>query len=133
MIYCLVLIYFVRPWFGIQLKQTLESRDIINFDVLEKGLGIVSLPNVRNISRKMFLMIYSINWSNFIVWLPLLLEILGNMCIAIVCFPLCDVTDFEINLIFLIKPFFYMSKMLRQVFMSWERKKLLRWNKKQFS
>ena len=32
------------------------------------------------------------------------------MCIAIVCFPGCDVVNFEINLIFLIKPFFYMAK-----------------------
>ena len=28
-------------------------------------------------------MLYSINWPNFIVWLPLLLEILGNMCIVL--------------------------------------------------
>ena len=40
----------------------------------------------------------------------LLLEILGNMCIAIVFLPSLDVTDFEINLIFLIKPFFYITK-----------------------
>ena len=33
------------------------------------------------------------------------LEILGNMCIAIVCFADCDVISFEINVIFLIKPF----------------------------
>ena len=37
------------------------------------------------------------------VWLPLLLEILGNMCLAIVCYPGCDVMDFKINLI---EPFF---------------------------
>ena len=30
----------------------------------------------------------------------------GNMCIAIVCKPGCDVMSFEANLIFLIKPFF---------------------------
>ena len=41
-------------------------------------------------------------WQNFIDGLPLPLEILGNMCIAIVYFPGCDVKDFEINLIFLI-------------------------------
>ena len=29
--------------------------------------------------------LHSINWPNFIVWLPLLLEILNNMCITIVC------------------------------------------------
>ena len=28
------------------------------------------------------------------------------MCIAIVCYPGCDVMDCEINLIFLIEPFF---------------------------
>ena len=48
----------------------------------------------------MFLISYSINWPNFIVWSPLLLEILGNMCIALVCFPGCDVINFEINFIF---------------------------------
>ena len=26
-------------------------------------------------------MLYSVNWQNFIIWLPLLLDILGNMCI----------------------------------------------------
>ena len=62
------------------------SRDILNFDFLEKDLGIVSPPHfVYDFSTKMFLMLCSINWPNFIVWLPLLLEILGNTCIAIVC------------------------------------------------
>ena len=62
------------------------SRDIINFDFLDKGLGIVSPAHfVYDFPTKMFLMLYSINWPNFIAWLPLLLEILGNICIAIVC------------------------------------------------
>ena len=34
--------------------------------------------------RKIFLVLYSISWPNFIVWLPLLLEILGNMGILII-------------------------------------------------
>ena len=46
----------------------------------------------------------------------LLLEILGNMFIALVWFPGCDIINFEINLIFLIKLFFYMSKNSRQKF-----------------
>ena len=80
---------------------------MLNFDFLDKGLGIVSPAHfVYDFSTKMFLMLYSINWPNFIVWLPLLLEILSNMCIAIICYPGCDVIDFEINLIFLIEPFF---------------------------
>ena len=35
--------------------------------------------------RNIFLTTCSINWPNFITWLPLILEILGNMCIAIIC------------------------------------------------
>ena len=58
-------------------------------------------------SKKIFLMLYSVNWPYFIVWLPLLLEILGSMCMAIICVPGCDVINFEINFIFLIKLFFY--------------------------
>ena len=75
---------------------------MLNFDFLEKGLGILSLPRfLYEFLRKMFLMLYSINWPIFIAWLPLLLEILVNMYIAIVCLPVWDVIDFEINLIFL--------------------------------
>ena len=58
---------------------------MLNFDFLEKGLGIVYPPHfVYDFLRKMFLMLHSINQPNFIAWLPLLLEILVNMCIAIV-------------------------------------------------
>ena len=32
------------------------------------------------------------------------------MCIAIVCFPGCDIKTFEINLLFLTKLFLYMAK-----------------------
>ena len=77
--------------------------------------------------------IYSINWPSFIVWLPLLLEIFGNMCIAIVCWPGFDVINFKTNLTFLIKPFLYMTKMSRQKLkISWKRKELLRGNKIHF-
>ena len=58
---------------------------MLNFDILDKGLEIVSPPCfVYDFSTKTFFMLYSINWPNSIAWLPLLLEILGNMCIAIV-------------------------------------------------
>ena len=94
---------------------------MLNFDFSEKRLGIVApLYIVYYFSKKIFLKLYSVNWPNFIVWLPLILEILGNMCIAIVCFPTCDVINFEINLIFLSafpylsKAVFYMTKKSRQ-------------------
>ena len=56
------------------------------------------------------LILHSINWPNFIVRLPLLLEILDNICIAIICRPVYDVINIEINLSFLIKPFFWLTK-----------------------
>ena len=77
----------------------------------------------------MFFLLYSIDSPNFIVWLSLLWEILGNICIAIAC--KCDVMNFEVALMFLIKPFFlHDQKVVTKTQISWERKKLLRWNKK---
>ena len=91
------------------------SRDMLNFDNLDKGLGIVSLAHfVHDFSTEMFLVLYSVNWPNFIVWWPLRLEILVNICIAIVCYPGSDVLDFKINLIFLINPHLYATKISRQ-------------------
>ena len=53
--------------------------------------------------RKLFLMLSSINCSDFFVWLPLLLEILGNMCIETIFCPGYDIINFKINRSFLIK------------------------------
>ena len=93
---------------------------MLNINFPEKGLGLVSPPYfVYDFSRKMVLILYSINWPNFIIWLPLLLDISGNgrltifVFIAGVCFSVCDVINFEINVILtsikliLIKPFFW--------------------------
>ena len=53
----------------------------------------------------MFLIIVIIIWPNFIVWLPVRLKILGNMCITFICLPGCDVINFKIGYILLIKQF----------------------------
>ena len=85
----------------IKLYKTLDywSKDMLNLVFLEKGLGIVSPPHyVYDFSRKIFLMLYFINGPNFIAWLPLLLEILGNARIAIVCFPGCHVINLKLTL-----------------------------------
>ena len=37
-----------------------------------------------------------------------------NMCVATVCFPCCNVLNFEIKLMFLIRPFTYMAKKPRE-------------------
>ena len=68
-------------------------------------------------------MLSSISWPNFIVRLPFLFEILGNICIAVVCFPGCHVIIFDILVLFLIKPFFYITKNSRQKFKYLENKK----------
>ena len=39
-----------------------------------------------------------IYWLNFIVWMPLLLEIMSKMGTVTICFAICDLIDFEINL-----------------------------------
>ena len=41
--------------------------------------------------KKIFLMLYSISWQNFIASLPSLLEILVKMCFVIVYFPVYGV------------------------------------------
>ena len=81
------------------------------FKDIKRGLELIYLLYfLHNFWRKIFLLLYSINWPNFIVWLLLLCEILGNMSIAIVFKPGWDVMNFENNLIFLIKPFFLHDK-----------------------
>ena len=50
---------------------------------------------------------------SFVVWLPLLIEMLGNNCIVIVCVSYCDVIIFEIIFSFLTKPFFHLTKKAR--------------------
>ena len=73
----------------------------------KRALELVSLRHfLYDFWRKIFLLLYSYSWSNFIIWLPLLREILDKICIASVCKPGCDIISFEINLIFLIKLFF---------------------------
>ena len=68
-------------------------------------MKLVSQPYFpHDFCRKIFLLLYSIKWPNVIAWLPLLREVLGNMCIAIVCWAGSDVINFEIQLIFVIKP-----------------------------
>ena len=87
---------------------------MLNSDFLEESLGIVSPPHLVYFLRKIFLMLYYFNRKNFVFLLIDKISI--AMCIAIVCFPGCNVTNFEINLIFLIKWFFYMTKNSRQKF-----------------
>ena len=107
----LVLIYFDRSQLDIQSKKTVWNFRLMiqrygQFWFFRKRLGnSFSTTLCVWFFKKMFLMWYYINWPNFIVWLPLRREILGNVCIAIVCLPGYDVINFENNLIFYLSHF----------------------------
>ena len=71
-----------------KLYKTLDywSKDMLKFNFSEKGLGLVSPPHFAyDFSRKILLMLHSINGPNFNVSLCLHLEIMGIRCITIVC------------------------------------------------
>ena len=55
------------------------SRDMLNFNFSERGLVFPHFVN--DFSKNVSYVSHSINWPNFILWFPLLLEILVNMCI----------------------------------------------------
>ena len=75
--------------------QVKEYRDILKLSC--RPLAFTSSKNnkrsgasllhhlLHNFWRKIFLLLYSITWPYFIVWLLLLCEILGNTCIVVVC------------------------------------------------
>ena len=66
-----------------------------------------------------------VNWPNFILWSLLLYEVLGNMCIVILCEPGCNVINFEIN-IFPIKQCYQGDQKVKtNIQISWDRKALL--------
>ena len=79
---------------------------MLNFDFLQKGLGIVSPSHF----------VYIFQEKYFPRYILLTDQISDNMCTAILCFPGCNVINFEINFIVLIKPFFYMTEKSRQKF-----------------
>ena len=87
----------------ISYKTFLKSKGSLEYNSLPNSFSACSL-------KKIFLLLYFINWPNFIAWLPLLLEILVNISIVIIQYPVCDVLNFEINHSFLIKSFFYTIK-----------------------
>ena len=100
------------------------SRDMRNSDFLEKGLGIVSsLVLCMIFQEKCFsyyiLLTDQISLSDYLYFL----KYWAMSVLRLFCFPGCDVINFEINLIFLIKPFFYVTIKSRQRFTYLENEK----------
>ena len=67
--------------------------------------------------------LYSVNWSNFIVSLPLLLEISGNIWITIICYPVDDVIILKLTFTFLSSRFLTWPKTSGQIFKYLKNKK----------
>ena len=136
----IVFTYFGRPPLGHAIQTNFLTFQTVNPEIFStlifiKEYGTSFSTTIclwffkKNIAHVIFYYL-----KNFIVWLSLLLEILGDMCIAILCCLVCDAINFEINHSFLIKPFFYITKKPRHKNkISQERKQLLTWNKKHFS
>ena len=95
------LLLYVHVW-GL-LKYRCRAFASITYSLFQKqrGLKLVFLPRfLHDFWRKIFLMLYSINWPNLIVWLPLFFKILSNICIVTVSFPGCYyVINSEISLL----------------------------------
>ena len=78
---------------------------MLPFEFLKKSLGIVfPLYFVKGFSKKFF--------SSYV---PLTDQILSADCPYVlrywaICTQYCEILNFEINIMFLIKPFFYMTK-----------------------
>ena len=85
---------------------------MLNFDFLDKGLRIVSPAHfLCMICKEKYFSCYILLTDHILLsGCRLLLEILGNVCIAIVFYSGCDIMYFEINLIFVIELFFYMTE-----------------------
>ena len=100
---------------------------------LQKGVELAS-PRyvVYNFLRKTFLMLHSINRPNFIAWLRLLLEILGNICNYLLS-SLWRHKFWNYPDLFYQAVFLHNQKDRTKMWISQERKKLLTWNKKWFS
>ena len=114
-VYCLCLSRGLRKFINPKVLTTCFHLIYSFFKKIKRDQELVSLPHfLHNIWRKMFLMLYFINWQNFIYWLPFLLEILGNLSVIIIFCPACDVINIEINHSFLVKSFFYITKMSKQ-------------------
>ena len=86
---CRACFYCMSSW---GLSKYIETKQkntcfYLSFFKKQRGLELVSLPHLVHDfwRKKIFLWLYSINWSDFIVWLLLLCEMLDNMCILIVC------------------------------------------------
>ena len=92
----LIWINFCSPPFGHTIKVNCIKFRSVDPHVCTTSFSVTF---VYDFSKKLLLMLYSINWPNVIVWLPWLLEILRNTWIVIIYSLVYDVIDYELALI----------------------------------
>ena len=92
----LIWIYFCSPPFGHTIKVNCIKVQSVDPHICPTSFSVTF---VYDFSKKLLLMLYSINWPNFIAWLLLLLEVLRNTCIVIIYSLVYDVKDYELALI----------------------------------
>ena len=76
---------------------------------MRPGISLPALFSARNLKKNLSHVIFY-KQTKFYIWLHFLLEIFGKICIEIICYQLCDVINFEINLSSLIKTSSYVTK-----------------------
>ena len=69
----------------INLKTTLKRRWNVCWVVIIVKAGLSPSKEIDLLGKMFLVLLYSINWPNFIAWLFLHLEILVNMCTGILC------------------------------------------------
>ena len=111
--------FYLMPSWGLWILLKLSCRPLAftSYKVFletKRGLELVSVPHfLYDFWRKIFFLLYSINWTNFTALFLVLLEILGNMCIVFVHHIFII---FKLIFVFNQAIFFYMPKMLKQKF-----------------
>ena len=135
--FCSVCFYCMPSWGlfkHIETKLQTTFTHIRLFNKIKSDLGLVSLPNFpHNFWRKIFLLLCFISWPRLVVWLPLLREILVNMCIVFVN-QVATSWILQLILSFWSRRFSCMTKKSWQkLILSWKWKELLRWKEKHFS
>ena len=116
MVCSLVSIYFDSSKLGIKQKRfykTLDhwSRDMFNFDFWNSfSTTFCAWFSKKNVSHAI-----SINWPYFIFWLLFSLWYWAICALKLVASQVgCDVINFDVNIILIIKPFLYKTRKSRQ-------------------
>ena len=109
-----VLLYFGRPRLGHDIKTnfiTFRTVDLEICSIFSRFWDKLLHHTLCMLFQEKYFLCYT---PKFNAWLPLLHEILDNICIAIIYCPVFDVIYFEINHSFHIKPFLNINKISGQ-------------------